>query len=173
MSSIFHPTRRCQWRSVCLWAFVLIAALLLVGCDDSRVEAHRLYEKGYRNSHFQKKDPVRAEPLFLKALEIDPTLTQAHVELAEVYRVMGLLEKREHQLREVLRKAPDHVEAHYQLGVIAYEGGDFDLALREFETTHRLLKWPFGWEPGRNWYNLFIYQGFLLSQRGDVHLAEA
>ncbi|MDA2915393.1 tetratricopeptide repeat protein [Nitrospinae bacterium AH_259_B05_G02_I21] len=169
-SSLFRIPLSVQQCLVGLVAITLVAAPLLVGCSR-REEAHRLYEEGYRISHFQK-NPVRAEPLFLKALEIDPTLTQAHVGLAEVYRVMGLLEKREHHFREVLRKAPDHIEAHYQLGTFALERGDYSLALQEFETVHRLLRWPFGLEPGKFWIDMLIYKGFLLLNEGDIRRAE-
>lgn len=192
MSSVFHTTHRCQLGSVCLGAFVLIAALLLVGCDDSRGEAHRIYEEG-RRVLVMHSDVDKAESLFLKALEVDPTSTQAHYELALLYygiyhgayygdyygrwkSVIGnlsLKNKAVHHIREIFRLSPDHIFAHYQLGIIAIEGGDLDLALREFETTHRLSKGPFGWEPDRSSYQLFIYKGFLLSQRGDVHRAEA
>lgn len=170
----------------------MIAALLLVGCDDSRGEAHRIYEEG-RRVLVMHSDVDKAESLFLKALEVDPTLTQAHYELALLYygiyhgayygdyygrwkSVIGnlsLKNKAVHHIREIFRLSPDHIFAHYQLGIIAIEGGDLDLALREFETTHRLSKGPFGWEPDRSSYQLFIYEGFLLSQRGDVHRAEA
>lgn len=179
MASVFHTTRRCQLGSVCLGAFVLIAALLLVGCDDSRGEARKIYEEGRRV--LMHNDMDKAESLFFKALEVDPTSTQAHYELALLYYTkwkamrgsVSLKNKAVHHIREILRLSPDHISAHYQLGIIAIEGGDFDLALREFETTHRLSKGPFGWEPGRSSYNLFIYEGLLLSQRGDVHRAEA
>ncbi|MDA2916307.1 tetratricopeptide repeat protein, partial [Nitrospinae bacterium AH_259_B05_G02_I21] len=171
MSSISHPTRRFHRRLVCLGAFVLTAAFVLIGCEG-REEAYKLYQEGHRFLYVQD-DRDRAIHFFLKALESDPTLSQAHMGLANAYWRKGLLEKRKHHLREAIRVAPNHIEAHYQLGVIAYKDGAFDLALREFETTHRLLKVPFGWEPGKRSYKLFMYEGFLLLGRGDVLRAEA
>lgn len=159
-----------------LVAVALVTTLLLIGCK-SREQAHSLYEEARRILRVEG-DVVRAEQYFIKALKIDPTLTQAHMGLVHVYSNKYSNElysesKTIHHLREVLRIAPEHIEAHYQLGVIAFDKEDFPVALREFETTHRLLRWPFGLEPGREWVELFTFEGFLLLERADLLRAEA
>ena len=119
-------------------------------------------------------EPARAESLLLQALEINPTLTQARSALVAIYMGNEMVSKSKalHQLHETIRVAPNHVYSHYQLGKIAFDDGDFDLALREFEITHRLLKRPFGQEPDK-WYDSLLYEAFLLLERGDVSQAEA
>lgn len=174
-SSAFRAPFRAQWLTVDFLALALVAALLLVGCDGrEREEAFKLYEEGRRTlSSYQ--DTARAEPFFLKALEIDPALIQAHDELAYIHMLKAALlsESRAiHHLRESIRLAPNHIYAHYRLGLITFRKGDFSPALQEFKTTHRLLRGPFGWEPGKEWTNLLLYEGFLMLMHGDVPGAE-
>jgi tetratricopeptide (TPR) repeat protein len=151
----------------------LVAALLLVGCNG-REEAHKLYEEGRRIFRLEE-DPSRAVTFFLKALEIDPTLTQAHMELSSIYLRQEFLREREAailHLREIVRMAPNHIGANYELGRIAFRKGDFALALQRFETTRQLLEWPFGLESDRQWASLNTYEGLVLLFGGDVNRAE-
>ncbi|MCB7128087.1 MAG: hypothetical protein J3T61_00925 [Candidatus Brocadiales bacterium] len=162
-------------------ALALVAALLLVGCDGrEREEAFKLYGEG-RRTLYSYEDTARAESFFLKALEIDPALIQAHDELAYIYMHDTLFLKSNkifsesraiHHLRESIRLAPNHIYAHYRLGLITFKKGDFFPALQEFKTTHRLLRGPFGWEPCKEWISLLLYEGFLMLMHGDVPGAE-
>lgn len=163
-----------------LGTLVLLALLLVAtaGCKK-RHKALELYREGYRVFRFEV-DPGRAEGILQKALEVDPTLTQAHVELAVIHMYDDgpgsktySLSKAEQHLREAVRLAPDHIYAHYWLGKVAYAKGEFDEALREFDTTTKLLEWPFGSDLSGNWMELYLFKGLIQLDAGDFAGAEA
>lgn len=176
---ILKPSTHGRWYSFgpAVVSLALVIALL-AGCKESH-EALKLFHEGRTVLRFER-DPVRAEALLLKALEVDPTLTHPNITLAELYmsevgKEAGLYSKEKalRQLREALRKAPDHVGAHFMTGKIALRRGDLDLAEKEFATTRNLLDWPFSLADTRAWRELQLYEGFVLLDRGDFQGAKA
>jgi tetratricopeptide (TPR) repeat protein len=156
----------------------MAAAALLAGCKESH-KALDLYHEGRSVLRYQQ-DPVRAEAMLLKALEIDPELTHPRMALAELYfyevsRKAGLYseDKAAERLREILQMAPDHIGAHFLAGKIAVRRGDLSLAQEEFAATRRLLDWPFSLADTRAWAELQLYEGFLLLDLGEFQGAKA
>ena len=153
-----------------------IVNFALVGCDTDKKyeESFKLLNEG-RHSLQAPKDMNRAERFFLRALEVNPTFTQARGELIRLNfstDSLDKLEKVKHHALEWVKVNPKSVFAHYYLGVVAFEEGDFQYALREFETTHHLLDGPFGLKPGRHWFSLLVHEGALLHDQGDFHRSE-
>ena len=63
-----------------------------------------------------------------KALEIDPQLVQAHVNLIELYGRLGQFEKAEEHYRAAIRLNPGSAESYYNYGVLLLSAGKFQLA---------------------------------------------
>ena|SRR5215471_10788744 len=61
--------------------------------------------------------------LELKALELDPKLTQAHINLISLYGRMGDTAQAEKHYRQALELDPRSQEAHYNFGVFCYQTG--------------------------------------------------
>lgn len=169
----FHIARRIQPCAVSLGTLMLITSLVLVGCDTDKKyeESFKLLDEG-RRSLQAPEDKNRAERYFLRALEVNPTFTQARAELIRLNFSTESLEKVKHHALEWVKVNPKSIFAHYYLGRGAFEEGDFQYALREFETTHHLLDGPFGLKPGRHWFSLLVYEGALLHDQGDFHRSE-
>lgn len=169
----FHIARRIQPCAVSLGTLMLITSLVLVGCDTDKKyeESFKLLDEG-RWSLRAPEDKNRAERFFLKALEVNPTFTQARAELIRLNFSTNSLEKVKHHALEWIKVNPNSIFAHYYLGVVAFEEGDFQYALREFETTHHLLDGPFGLKAGRHWFSLLVHEGALLYDQGDFHRSE-
>ena len=64
-----------------------------------------------------------AADLELKALELDPHLTQAHVNLISLYGRMGDPAEAEKHYRKALELDPRSHEAYYNFGVLCYQSG--------------------------------------------------
>ena len=62
-----------------------------------------------------------AADLQLKALELDPKLTQAHVNLISLYGRLGDPAKAEKHYREAIAVNPNAHEAYYNFGVLCYQ----------------------------------------------------
>jgi tetratricopeptide (TPR) repeat protein len=61
-----------------------------------------------------------AAELQLKALELDPRLAQAHINLISLYGRLGKAAEAEAQYREAIALAPNAFEAYYNFGVFCY-----------------------------------------------------
>jgi len=61
-----------------------------------------------------------AADLQLKALELDPRLTQAHINLISLYGRLGKAADAEKQYREAIALVPNAFEAYYNFGVFCY-----------------------------------------------------
>ncbi|MBI3695987.1 MAG: tetratricopeptide repeat protein [Acidobacteria bacterium] len=60
-----------------------------------------------------------------RALEIDPTLTQAHTNLVTLYGRLGKAAKAEEHYRAAIGQNPNLAEAHYNFGVLLFERGKY------------------------------------------------
>ena len=68
-----------------------------------------------------------------RALEINPQLAQAHINLIQLYARSGLTAKAEDHYRAVVRLNPNLAESHYNFGVMLMEQKRFDEAAQAFE----------------------------------------
>ena len=68
-----------------------------------------------------------------RALEIDPQLAQAHVNLIQLYARRGLTGKAEEHYRAVVALNPNLAESHYNFGVMLVEQKRFDEAAQTFQ----------------------------------------
>jgi tetratricopeptide (TPR) repeat protein len=69
------------------------------------------------------------------ALERDPNLVEARLELAKQLTKDGQFEEAEREFNEYLKRKPDDVTAMVGLGRNAFEAGDLDAANRHFEAA--------------------------------------
>jgi tetratricopeptide (TPR) repeat protein len=94
-------------------------------------EAIKLYERALSlDEHFaavhylqaeallklEPPDAVSAERHLLRALQLDPSLVQAHLELGKIDLNSDRLTDAATELESVVARAPEIAEAHYQLG---------------------------------------------------------
>ncbi len=67
-----------------------------------------------------------------KAIEIDPTLVQAHANLIPLYGRLGQFEKAEEHYRAAVRLNPNQAESHYDYGVLLFGLGKYQQAEEAF-----------------------------------------
>jgi len=67
---------------------------------------------------FEKTSTDEARRAYLRALELDPTLSDAHLNLGKLYHDAGMLEKCEPHYRAALKYAPDAAAPYFNLGVL-------------------------------------------------------
>jgi len=99
-----------------------------------------------------------------KALEIDPELVQAHINLIKLYGQLGQFEKAEEHYRAAVRITPGSAESYYNYGVLLLSAEKYQQAEDAFRKTIEIN--PF-YSGAHN--NL----GFLLEHRSDLSEAEA
>ncbi len=75
-----------------------------------------------RGQYFHKKKNYKvAEKAYLDALQQDPYLGQAHLNLANLYYQQGQPAKAEQAFKNVIEVQPDAIDAHYSLGLLQAE----------------------------------------------------
>jgi tetratricopeptide (TPR) repeat protein len=95
--------------------------------DDPLLDAVRALNKGPDSilseaiSLEARGELAAAADLQLKALELDPKLTQAHVNLISLYGRLGNPEKAADHYRDAIANNPKAYEAHYNFGVLCYQ----------------------------------------------------
>jgi tetratricopeptide (TPR) repeat protein len=70
-----------------------------------------------------------------KALEIDPNLVQAHINLIELYGRLGQFEKAEEHYRASIRIDPGSAESYYNYGVLLLSAEKYSQAEEAFRKT--------------------------------------
>ena len=107
--------------------------------DDPLLDAVRTLNKGPDNLLSEavtleaRGQLAAAADLQLKALELDPKLTQAHVNLIALYGRLGDPAKAERHYREATAVNPNAHEAYYNFGVLCYQAKRRDEARAAFE----------------------------------------
>jgi tetratricopeptide (TPR) repeat protein len=83
-------------------------------------------------------DYPAAETAYLKALEVEPALTTAYVNLADLYRMLGRDEEGEQLLRNAITQSPDMAAVHYALGLNLVRKGNHEAAMKFLEQAASL-----------------------------------
>lgn len=99
-----------------------------------------------------------------KALEIDPSLVQAHINLIELYGRLGQFNKAEENYRAAIRIDPGYAESYYNYGVLLLSAEKYSQAEEAFQKTIEINPFHAG---AHN--NL----GYLLERQGNFPEAEA
>ena len=98
-----------------------------------------------------------------RALKIDPTVVQAHVNLISIYGRLNEPEKAGEHYHQAIQLAPENVEAHYNYGVLMTGVGRYEEAEQAFREALKVN--PFYAEAHNN-------LGAVLEQRGRYAEAE-
>ncbi len=107
--------------------------------DDPLLDAVRALNQGPENLLSEavtleaQGQLAAAADLQLRALDLDPKLTQAHVNLISLYGRLGDPAKAEKHYREATALNPNASEAHYSFGVLCYQSKRRDEARAAFE----------------------------------------
>jgi len=67
---------------------------------------------------FEKTSREEAERAYEKALELDPAMSDAHMNLGKLYHDAGMLKKCESHYQAAVKHAPDEAAPYYNLGVL-------------------------------------------------------
>jgi len=97
-----------------------------------------------------------------KALEMDPQLVQAHLNLINLYGRLGQVEKAEQHYQAAVRLNPNQAEAHYNYGVLMFGQRKYREAAQAFERALEIN--PFHPEAHNN-------LGYMLEQQGRAQEA--
>jgi tetratricopeptide (TPR) repeat protein len=88
--------------------------------------------------YLQQNNIVRARQSLLKALTIQPGLTEARLDLAKTYQAEGKTAQAVKALQVVIASDPEQQEAHFLLFGLYREQGQIRQARKELETFQRL-----------------------------------
>jgi len=88
--------------------------------------------------YLQQNNIDRAQQSLLKALTIQPGLTEAQLDLAKTYQAQGKAAQAVKTLQAVIASDPEQREAHYLLFGLYKEQGQIQQARKELETFQRL-----------------------------------
>jgi tetratricopeptide (TPR) repeat protein len=90
------------------------------GADDPGPSAEEWYEAG---CDLEGSSPEQARDAYQRALELDPDMADAHVNLGRQLHMAGELGRAEPHYREAVRLDPDDPTPHFNLGVLLEEQG--------------------------------------------------
>ena len=105
---------------------ILIARRRNKAANDSLDKGLEYYQKGYEQNY------RKAAELFEKALEIDPTYSQAAFYLGLTYNALFDEDKAEQYYKKAIAIDPDYLEAHANYGGMLLDVGNVDEAIRQF-----------------------------------------
>ena len=97
--------------------------------DAMRLTAEQWYEAG---CDLEGSSPERAREAYERALELDPCVADAHVNLGRQLHMAGELGRAEPHYREAVRLDPDDPTPHYNLGVLLEELGRREEAVHAY-----------------------------------------
>ncbi|HKQ56542.1 MAG TPA: tetratricopeptide repeat protein [Candidatus Eisenbacteria bacterium] len=99
------------------------------GAVDADLSADEWYEEG---CELESSSPERAFEAYQRALELDPSIAGAHVNLGRQLHIAGELGRAEPHYREAVRLDPDDPTPHHNLGVLLEELGRKDEAVHAY-----------------------------------------
>ena len=79
-----------------------------------------------------------AKNSYTKALEIEPALTTAYINLADLYRILNRDQEGEQFLRDAISRSPDMAAVHYALGLNLVRKGAHEEAMQFLGQAARL-----------------------------------
>lgn len=87
----------------------------------------------------------RAVADYRHALELNPSLAEAHHQLANVYNHVGLLDKAEEEIKEAIALDPLNTGARFRVGINLLYQGKYDESLIELRDSEKFLPslWAF------------------------------
>lgn len=91
-----------------------------------------------RALHLEEKDPKAAQRAYQLALEIDPDLSDAYVNLGRLLHEEGQVNEAMKLYRHALARARQDPVAHYNLGLALEDDGDIPEAIRHYESALRV-----------------------------------
>jgi len=110
-------------------ARVGVGAVPREAADDPRPTAEDWYEAGCA---LEVSSPVEAREAYERALELDPGVADAHVNLGRQLHMAGELGRAEPHYREAARLDPDDPTPHFNLGVLLEEVGRREEAVHAY-----------------------------------------
>lgn len=99
------------------------------GSDDPGLTAEQWYEVG---CELEGSFPERAIVAYQRALELDPRVADAHVNLGRQLHIAGERGRAEPHYREAVGLDPDDPTPHFNLGVLLEELGRLDEAVHAY-----------------------------------------
>jgi len=108
---------------------ILIAKRRNKAALDAVDEGLKYYSKGFAENY------KKAATYFEKALQIDPTYSQAALYLGRTYNALFEEDKAEHCFRKAIEIDPDYVEAHSSFAGMLMDTGNTDEAVRQLNTA--------------------------------------
>jgi adenylate cyclase len=91
----------------------------------------------YLNAGRRPEDAAQADAASRRALELDPTLAEAHASRGTALSLLGRHEEAEQAFAAAIRLDPDLFEAHYFYARNAFTRGELEKAIREYEAAMR------------------------------------
>jgi len=108
---------------------ILIAKRRTKAALDAIDEGLKYYSKGFAENY------KKAATYFEKALDIDPTYSQAALYLGRTYNALFEEDKAEQYFRKAIEIDPDYVEAHSSFAGMLMDTGNTDEAVRQLNTA--------------------------------------
>ena len=108
---------------------ILIAKRRSKAALDAVDEGLKYYTKGFAENY------KKAATYFEKALDIDPTYSQAALYLGRTYNALFEEDKAEQYFRKAIEIDPDYVEAHSSFAGMLMDTGNTDEAVRQLNTA--------------------------------------
>jgi tetratricopeptide (TPR) repeat protein len=99
------------------------------GEAEPRYSAEDWYDAG---CELEASSPAQAREAYQRALDLDPGMAEAHVNLGRLLHLAGERGRAEPQYREAVRCAPDDPTPHFNLGVLLDELGRRDEAVHAY-----------------------------------------
>ncbi len=103
--------------------------------DAAKDHRQLAYEQYLRGCSLDETEATmgEAEAAYLRAIKLDPALSNAYTNLGNLRFRKGLLEEAEELYRHALRVDPVQPEAAYNLGFLCFERGETSEAVRFFQ----------------------------------------
>ncbi len=92
------------------------------------------------DTEMRLRHPEAAVPLFEKAIEIDPGLELAHLDLGIIYAETGRNDDALREMKAAERLAPDAVDVHWRLGRLYRAMGDKDASKAELDKAKSITE---------------------------------
>jgi tetratricopeptide (TPR) repeat protein len=128
---------------------------LLEAIQSLKVGAQHHFQEGWRLEGAGHVEQAVAE--YEQALELDPNLTQAHVNLIPLYGMLGQFDKAERHYRACIEVNPSLAESHYNFGVMLTVQGRYGEASEAFRKALAIN--PFYADAHNNLGNVLEHEG--------------